>query len=36
MRHCTVCDHPGLDAIDEALVGGVGGAELARRYGLSR
>ncbi len=34
-RSCTVCEHPGREAIDEALVGGASNRSLASLYDVS-
>jgi hypothetical protein len=35
-RHCTICDHPSRDAIDQALVAGQSLRDIAGQYHLSK
>jgi transposase len=34
-RRCTVCDHPEIHSIDQALVSGESYRSVAKRFGLS-
>src|SRR5918997_7055578 len=34
-RSCTICEHPGREAMDEALVGGASNRSLASLYDVS-